>query len=421
MRLLFVHDHRFLRGPEGAMHTVGSFPRSVWQRYLADFDEIVVVARDGGLAPHDSALARADLPQIRFSLIKSLPLAQRLLGLPGEASTVLAREMAQADAVLMRFPSDLGNLAVRLAKKRGMTWAGEVVGCAFDGYGNHGSRLARAYAPLAMRRLQRIAADASQMLYVTRKFLQERYPCPGEVVGVSDVEIVPLDSGQRTARQERLNAISAGRQPVFGTVASLRIMSKGIQDVIVALQRLRAAGLDVEYRVLGAGDRGPWIERAAQAGVADLVHFDGTRPSGEGVRSWLDQIDVYLQPSYQEGLPRSTVEAMSRGCACLGSTAGGIPELLPQPRTHAPGDLDALATLIRRYATDGDLVASASAEDLTTSIEYLPDALEEPRARFYANLRARSRKGMPIDPALEGSMRNADRVTSASEAAQHSK
>jgi glycosyltransferase involved in cell wall biosynthesis len=390
MRLLFVHDHRFLIGSGGAVFTVGSFPRTVWSRYLAWFDEIVVVARDGGPAPAGSDLARSDLPQVRFNLVRNFPPAERLLGVRGAASAVIEREMRETDAVLVRLPSDLGNLAGRLAKRHGVVWAGEIVGCALDGYRNHGSRLSRAYAPLAMRRLRRLAWDGDQMLYVTRRFLQDRYPSLGDTVGVSDVELAPLDPAACAARQGRLQRVGAGQPPVFGTVASLRIMSKGVQDALAAVARLRARGTHIRYRVLGAGDSRPWRDRAAALGIAGLVEFDGTRPAGQGVRSWLDEIDVHLQPSYQEGLPRSTVEAMSRGCACLGSTAGGLPELLPPHRTHAPGDIAALAALIELYAARSDLVASASAEDLATSLDYSAEALEAPRAAFYRRLADRA-------------------------------
>jgi glycosyltransferase involved in cell wall biosynthesis len=390
MRLLFVHDHRFLHGPDGAVHTVGSFPRSVWDRYLRHFSEIVVVARDGGALPGGSDLARSDTPGVRFALVADYPLPQRLLGTGGEARTVLAREMAGCDAVLVRVPSDLGNLAAAMARPRGLPWAGEAVGCAWDGYGNHGNMMSRAYAPLAMHRMRQVASRADQMLYVTREFLQRRYPGPADSVGVSDVEIEPLGEGQVAARDARLARLREGRPPVFGTIASLRVMSKGIQDAIPAIAQLKAQGLHVEYRVLGPGYRDPWIARAEAAGVANRVFFDGTRPSGEGVRGWLDEIDVHLQPSYQEGLPRATVEAMSRGCACGGSTAGGLPELLPLDRLHAPGNIAAIAALIARFAREPVFTEAAARRDLETSRSYLPDALEEMRDGFYRRLAERS-------------------------------
>ena len=48
----------------------------------------------------------------------------------------------------------------------------------------------------------------------------------------------------------------------------------------------------------------------------------------EEIMKWLDSIDIYIQPSLQEGLPRSLIEAMSRGCLSIGSSTAGIPELL---------------------------------------------------------------------------------------------
>ena len=44
---------------------------------------------------------------------------------------------------------------------------------------------------------------------------------------------------------------------------------------------------------------------------------------------WLENdVNIYIQPSLQEGLPRSVIEAMSFGIPCLGSSIAGIPELL---------------------------------------------------------------------------------------------
>ena len=49
----------------------------------------------------------------------------------------------------------------------------------------------------------------------------------------------------------------------------------------------------------------------------------------EKVFAWLkNDIDVYIQPSLQEGLPRALIEAMSVGLPCIGSDVAGIPELL---------------------------------------------------------------------------------------------
>ena len=202
------------------------------------------------------------------------------------------------------------------------------------------------------------------------------------------MEIAPISAPDLAARHARLGRIAGGEPPVLGTVASLRIRSKGIQTALAALEALRRGGIVLRYRVLGGGDTGPWVALAQRHGVGDLVIFDGIRPAGAGVAHWLDSIDVHLQPSFQEGLPRATVEAMSRGAACIGSTCGGIPELLPPERLHEPGDVAGLAQRIRALACDPAALAEASRRDLESARDFQPDRLAAIRSQFLAELRA---------------------------------
>ena len=92
--------------------------------------------------------------------------------------------------------------------------------------------------------------------------------------------------------------------------------------------------------------------------------------------------------SFQEGLPRATIEAMSRGVACIGSRCGGLPELLPESRTHRAGDVDGLADCIRRLVADPEAIAEASRQGLATASDYLPEKLDARRAQIYGRLRA---------------------------------
>lgn len=43
---------------------------------------------------------------------------------------------------------------------------------------------------------------------------------------------------------------------------------------------------------------------------------------------WVETIDIYVQPSRQEVLPRALIEAMSRAIPAFGANTAGIPELL---------------------------------------------------------------------------------------------
>ncbi len=385
MRLLFVHDHRFYRGDSGAILTSGSLPADIWERYLEHFDELRVVGRDGGSSPAGANYAVSSRSRVGFDLVPDAGYA-RLLLQPGAFQQRLRKAVAECDAAIVRLPSELGFIAAAECRRAGKPYAVEMVGCAWDAMRNHGSWSAWLYAPLFYRRTRRALRLAPMTLYVTSAWLQQRYPTMGKAYAASDVEIAPLSDEQLQARRARLAAIADGRPPELGTIASLRIRSKGIQTAISALSSLRNEGVELTYRVLGGGDSAPWLALAEQHGVADLVSFDGMRPAGEGVREWLDTIDIHLQPSFQEGLPRASVEAMSRGAACIGSTCGGIPELIPHERLHRPGDVAGLAQQIRELATNPGAVAQASEQDLKTAQAFLPDRLQALRSEFLADL-----------------------------------
>lgn len=387
MRLLFAHDHRFFRGGAGELFTTGCLPDTAWDRYLDHFDEVHVIARDDGIVPDGARLGRADKARVTFDFLPNLASARQLLLRSPELDERMERAVKDADAIVARLPSEIGFLAVRHARRQRKPYAVEVVSCAWDAYLHFGGLSGRAYAPLAFLRTRRAVAGAPLALYVTSQWLQRRYPTRGISQNASNVQLARVDSASLQRRDERLQAIARGERPVLGTIASLRTKAKGVQTALAALSQLRSSGLDLGYRVLGAGRVGPWQALADKEGVGDLVRFDGTRSAGEGVAGWLDEIDIYLQPSFHEGLPRSTIEAMSRGAACIGSTCGGIPELLPPDRVHRPGDVAGLAARIRTLASDPDQLAAASKADLETARQFEPEALAERRHDFYRRLR----------------------------------
>ncbi len=388
MRLLFAHDHRFLRGHAGELYSTGCLPASAWGRYLEHFDQLHVIARDEGVIADGVELGRADSPGVSFEFLPNLSSARQLLFRSRDIDRQMEQAVREADAVVARLPSEIGFLAVRHAQRQSKPYAVEVVACAWDALSNFGGLSARLYAPLAFVRTRRAVAEAPLALYVTSSWLQNRYPTKGHAGSASNVELEPVGEAALDKRRARLDAIANGKRPVLGTVASLRTRAKGVQTAIAALSNLRRAGIDLDYHLLGAGPVEPWRALAEKAGVADLVHFDGTRSAGDGVAEWLDGIDIYLQPSFQEGLPRATIEAMSRGAACIGSTCGGIPELLPKDRLHEPGDVGGLTDCIRRLASDPQAIAGASRTDFETARQFDLEQLSVRRRDFFAKLRA---------------------------------
>jgi len=191
--------------------------------------------------------------------------------------------------------------------------------------------------------------------------------------------------------------IAAPRVPRRGgpftlvTVGSLAQMYKAPDVQIDAVAQLVKEGLDLRLVLIGDGKHRPELEeRAAALGMAERVIFRGQLTAGAAVRAELDAADIFCMPSRTEGMPRAMIEAMARGLPCIGSTMGGIPELLPAEDLVPPGDVGALARIIRAVVTDPERMARMSARNLARAHDYGEDALRARRTDFYRALRART-------------------------------
>ena len=322
---------------------------------------------------HAPGVAYEPLPSLSGPLIQLThrPHARRRL------RAVLSR----ADALIARLPSEIGMLAVSLAEKLRKPWGVEVVTCAWDSIWNYGTWQGKAYAPILWWQTRRVVRRSSDAVYETQRFLQGRYPPGGRSVGRPIVELPPVDS---SILERRLARIDNRPSPLrVGLIGALGVGFKGIDTAIEALRGERPNLPEFELRILGSGDPGRWRELAGRAGLAERVHFDGVVPSGEPVNAWLDAVDLYVQPSRQEGLPRGTLEAMSRACPALGSTAGGLPELLEPECLHKPGDAAGLGALITRAAGDRDWQRRQAQRNFEVARRYTKPVLDQVRSEFW--------------------------------------
>jgi glycosyltransferase involved in cell wall biosynthesis len=380
-RLVFAHDYAFLHGADGAVYSDrGDW---TWHRYLEFAEQVTVVSRARDLTddtPRD-ALTAVSGPGISYRPMPSLsgPLAR--FTNRREAIRRLRVALADSDALIARLPSEIGSLAIRVAERMSKPWGVEVVTCTWDALWNYGTWQGKVYAPISWWSTRRLVRRADFAVYETQAFLQGRYPARGAMVGCPIVELPEVD---RSVLEARLRRIEAWTPPFrLGLIGALSVGFKGIDTAIEALRRGRERLPEFELRILGAGDPGRWRKLAEDAGLVGQVHFDGVLPAGEAVNGWLDAIDLYVQPSFQEGLPRGTLEAMSRGCPALASTAGGLPDLLEPEELHGPGDAERLGNLIVRAAADRDWQATQARRNFEVARRYSKPELDRIRTGFW--------------------------------------
>ena len=101
----------------------------------------------------------------------------------------------------------------------------------------------------------------------------------------------------------------------------------------------------------------------------------------------LDRSDLYIQPSNQEGLPRATIEAMSRALPCVVSNAGGLPELINHKHVHDKHSPQELADKIYNILNSHTDYNQASHDNTLNAQKYLTSELKERRSQFYTQLK----------------------------------
>lgn len=385
MNLIFCTDHRFLKDQSGAVLSPGQFSLATWKRYKQFFENMVVVARSRNAGPGESLDNMNDVQDcgVSFEFLPSLSSPTAMLLHRSDVARKLTALIDASDVVIVRIPSEIGLLAASIADKSGKPWAVELVSCPWDALWNYGRLTARLYAPLQSWRIRRCVSRAPFSLYVTREFLQRRYPTHGHTVAISDVEV---SAASDELRRQRLDRIRQGNRPlVLGLIGSISTKIKGVHTALRALSTLAGQLGNFQFRILGPGDRRPWEKMAEDLGIGHHVRFDGVLPSGGAVLSWLDQVDLFLQPSFQEGLPRTIIEAMSRGCPIIASTTGGIPELLERDVLHAPGDWQKLAELIERMVADRARMEQQAIRNFTTAEDYTSEKLDLRRSEYLRN------------------------------------
>lgn len=137
-------------------------------------------------------------------------------------------------------------------------------------------------------------------------------------------------------------AAHSGAQMLFvGRLAGV----KGVRVLLAALDSLRARP-DWRMVMIGDGpDRAALEAEVARLNLTDRIDFRGYQ-SQDAVAQALKESDLFVLPSFAEGVPVVLMEAMAAGVPVLTTQIAGIPELVTQGQSGwlvPPGDEAALA------------------------------------------------------------------------------
>lgn len=133
---------------------------------------------------------------------------------------------------------------------------------------------------------------------------------------------------------------------------------KGVPILIEAMARLAERVPDLTLRLIGDGpDRTALEAEVAQRGLQDRVVFLGYRSQAE-VAEELAQADVFVLPSFAEGVPVVLMEAMAAQVPVVTTRIAGVPELVQDGvsgRLVPPGEASAFTEALAELLSDADM------------------------------------------------------------------
>lgn len=141
------------------------------------------------------------------------------------------------------------------------------------------------------------------------------------VVSSSKVELL----GGIGVDLDELSGTPKSMHPITFLLAARLLREKGILEYVEAARKVKSQYPFVRFILLGALDSNP----------SALTHSDVGAWVNEGllewpghvvVKPWLAQASVFVLPSYREGVPRSTQEAMAMGLAIITTDVPGCRE-----------------------------------------------------------------------------------------------
>lgn len=152
--------------------------------------------------------------------------------------------------------------------------------------------------------------------------------------------------------------------PISFTLIGRLLREKGIIEYLQAARIVKAQYPTVRFYLLGGLDGNPGA--ISQAEIQPWLD-DGIAewPGQVNVKHWLAKTSVFVLPSYREGVPRSTQEAMAMGRPIITTDVPGCRETVVHGLNGfivPPRDESALAAAMLKFIDDPNLVAKMGAE-----------------------------------------------------------
>jgi len=382
MKAVFINDHPFYVTNTGEVFTSGTLDSTVWSRFTDNFGPLTVVGRGIVLESDDHSHKSANAENVSFDLFMNVRGGKDYFKYEKEIKQKLKWYIKDSDFVIIRLPSNIGVMAANLCIKLGKKYFVEVVGCAFDSLWYYGGLASKLFAPVNFVKTKIAVRNATSAVYVTKSYLQTRYPNPNDSINASNVVIEQF--GRKVLDDHLTRLENATDVKKIGMIGNLGLAYKGYSILFEALSTVK---ISFELSIVGGGDP-KWVnDLIVKYGLESRVKILGRINERNEIYQFLDDLDLYVQPSLTEGLPRSVIEAMARACPVVASDAGGIPELIDNKFVYKRLDARSLSRILDEVLSDLPTRMHMAKSNFENSKEYTFENIKTRRNKFLQSIK----------------------------------
>lgn len=387
MRILLTTNGRLYRTHSGHYYTPIVYGYDFFKRYLEIFSTVRLIAHVGSISDQDAhGMLQVDGANLEIAEVPAPNGKLSYILAYNRIATAIRRNIADCDAAILRIPDELAFQVYHEIKKSSDIPIGiEITSNSWEFFspGSTGGFF-RPFLRLHWDRLQKmVCRNADASCYVTRQAIQKRYPPAADAFSTycSDVDIEMYSNVEpRNYGCEALHSLR-----ILHISGSIVGRAKGHKELIEAITILKKCGYDISCTLVGKGNLDADIQQIIETNALN-IDVVGVKNAKE-LKELFQAHDMFVFPSYREGLPRVVVEAMAAGIVIVATELDGIKELLPDECLVPVKDSKSLAYRIRYFMENPTLMSENSKINKVASGDYMLEELNKRRNLFYSTVK----------------------------------
>lgn len=390
MKILLTTNARLYKTSDGKYWTEMVYGYDFFKRYLEVFKEVRLIAHtkvvdyseikekvrvDGiGLEIHEVFFPAGKIDYIKNYKIIKKQIEKAIVGCQG---------------AILRIPDQLA-FQVYKAIHKIMPVAVEVTSNSREFFSpkNYNSFFRPFLRVLWHKNQKRICSNAIATSYVTRNAIQDIYPPKRSLEeGGLTAAITDLNLDDQYYFKPRVYKIDNKTINLIHVAGNIGNDAKGYRELFESMQDINEKGIKANLTLVGSGKLSNEAEAIKNKYNINSIRFTGLLSNKESLIEELKNADIFVFPSYNEGLPRVILEAMASGLPCVATKLPGIKELINEKYLVELRNSKKLSEKLFEIINNPTELTNESKRNFEKAKEYHASIIANDRFQFYSEFK----------------------------------